>query len=114
MHQILLKGVRGEEHTPGKFRDVQAHIGRTNRIAEARFVPAPPHEIEPSMRELERYIRKPDGLPPVARLALIHYQFEAIHPFSDGNGRIGRVLILLLTCTERVLPTPLLNPSAYL
>jgi Fic family protein len=114
MHQVLLTGVRDSAHTPGQFRQVQAHIGRSDRIEEARFVPAPAHEVEPSMRELERYIQQPDDLPALIRLAMIHYQFEAIHPFSDGNGRIGRVLILMLMCTENLLPIPLLNPSAPL
>lgn len=114
MHQILLQGVRGDDHTPGQFRQVQAHIGRSNKIEEARFVPPPHHEVEPSMRELERYIQQPDDLPALVRLAMVHYQFEAIHPFSDGNGRIGRVLILMLMSTEGVLRTPLLNPSAPL
>ncbi len=114
MHQVLLEGVRGHDRTPGSFRQIQAHIGRSNRIEEARFVPSPPHEIEPRMRELEAYIQSPDDLPPLVRMAMIHYQFEAIHPFADGNGRIGRVLILMLMCTSKLLPTPLLNPSAYL
>ena len=114
MHQILMRGVRGEEKTPGQFRTVQAHIGRSADIADARFVPAPPHAIAPAMEELERYIRADETLPPLVRVAMIHYQFEAIHPFADGNGRIGRVLILLLLCAQKVLPVPLLNPSAFL
>jgi Fic family protein len=114
MHRILLRGVRGHDKSPGAFRKVQAHIGRTSDIREARFVPAPPHLIQGSMEDLENYIRNPDGLPPLVRAAMIHYQFEAIHPFADGNGRIGRVLILLLLCAENVLPLPLLNPSAHL
>jgi Fic family protein len=114
MHQILLQGVRGENKTPGRFRSVQAHIGRTTNIAEATFVPAPPHAIGPAMEQLEQFIQSPSLLPPLVRVAMIHYQFEAIHPFADGNGRIGRVLILLLLCTEKILPVPLLNPSAFL
>lgn len=114
MHQMLLHGVRGQDKTPGQFRAVQAHIGRTAHIAEATFVPAPPHVVGPAMEELERFIQSPSPLPPLVRVAMIHYQFESIHPFADGNGRIGRVLILLLLCTEKVLPVPLLNPSAFL
>lgn len=114
MHQILLQGVRGHDKTPGRFRSVQAHIGRTDRISEATYVPAPPHAIGPAMEELDRFINSPSGLPPLARIAMIHYQFEAIHPFADGNGRIGRVLILLMLCAEKVLPVALLNPSAFL
>ncbi|WP_428937657.1 Fic family protein [Fontivita pretiosa] len=114
MHKILLRGVRGQEKTPGQFRNIPVHIGRNNRIEEARFVPPPAHAVEPCMRQLEQYIRHPDGLPPIVRAAAVHYQFEAIHPFADGNGRIGRVLILLILCTENTLLLPLLNPSAPL
>ena len=114
MHQILLQGVRGQHKTPGQFRSMQAHIGRTDKIAEATYVPSPPHAIGPAMEELARFIKTSSDLPPLARIAMIHYQFEAIHPFADGNGRIGRVLILLMLCTEKVLPVALLNPSAFL
>ncbi len=114
MHQLLMQDARGEDKTPGRFRSVQAHIGRTNNIADATFVPAPPHEVGPAMEQLEQFIRSPSPLPPLARVAMIHYQFETIHPFADGNGRIGRVLILLLLGTQKVLPVPLLNPSAFL
>lgn len=114
MHQILLQDVRGEDKTPGQFRSVQAHIGRTTNIAQATFVPPPPHAVGPAMEKLEQFIQSPSLLPPLARVAMSHYQFEAIHPFADGNGRIGRVLILLLLCTEKVLPVPLLNPSAFM
>jgi Fic family protein len=114
LHKILLRDVRGHDKTPGEFRRVQAFIGRTDRMEDARFVPAPPHEIEPSMRALESYVRGSDGLPPLARVAMVHYQFEAIHPFADGNGRIGRVLIMLMLRSEGLLPWPLINPSAPL
>lgn len=114
MHAMLLRNVRGHDHTPGRFRKVQAHIGNSNRIEEARFVPPPPHLVLPAMEELEAFISKPTDLPPLARVAMIHYQFEAIHPFADGNGRIGRILILLLLCADGILPVPLLNPSAFL
>lgn len=114
MHHILLKGVRGHDKQPGEFRSVQAHIGRTSDIRQARFVPAPPHMIQECMDELAEYIQNSDDLPPLVRAAMAHYQFEAIHPFADGNGRIGRVLILLMLCAENALPLPLLNPSAHL
>lgn len=114
LHKILLRDVRGHDKTPGEFRRVQAFIGRTNRMEDARFVPAPPHEVEPAMRALEAYVRAPEGLPPLARVAMVHYQFEAIHPFADGNGRIGRVLIMLMLRSEGLLPWPLINPSAPL
>lgn len=114
MHAILLEGVRGSDQTPGRFRQVQAHIGRSERIEEARFVPPPPHAVPPCMDALERYLNSADGLPTVLRAAMVHYQFEAIHPFADGNGRVGRVLLLLQLAKEGVLPAPLLNPSAQL
>lgn len=114
MHQILLKGVRGHDMTPGAFRTVQAHIGRSTDIRQARFVPPPPHRVQECMDQLEQFIRADSPIPRVARLAMIHYQFEAIHPFADGNGRIGRVIILLLMCQMGMLPLSLFNPSAYL
>jgi Fic family protein len=114
MHQILLHDVRGQDKTPGQFRALQAHIGRSGRIEEARFVPAPPQVILPAMESLESFIQSPPVLPPLVRAAMIHYQFEAIHPFADGNGRIGRVLILLQLCKDEILPMPLLNPSSFL
>jgi Fic family protein len=113
MHQLLLMGVRGHDKTPGQYRKVQAHIGRSNRIQEARFVPPPPHAIPECMDQFERFIRDDTKVPRVARLAMSHYQFECIHPFADGNGRIGRVLILLLMCRWGMLSVPLFNPSAY-
>jgi len=114
MHENLLRGVRGAEKMPGSFRTTQAHIGRTQDIEKARFVPCPSHEIESCMQQLERYLQKVDEIPPVVRAALVHYQFEAIHPFADGNGRVGRVLLLVQLMKEGVLPAPLLNPSAQL
>jgi Fic family protein len=114
LHHVLLKGVRGHDKTPGEYRRVQAHIGRSNRIEEARFVPPPPHAVPECMEQLERFIREDQSIPRIARLAMTHYQFESIHPFADGNGRIGRVLILLMMCKWDMLPLPLFNPSAYL
>jgi len=114
MHAMLLRNVRGHDRTPGQFRIVPAHIGTSDRIEEARFVPAPPQMILSAMETLEAFIAAPSDLPVVAQVAMIHYQFEAIHPFADGNGRIGRVLILLLLCAKGILPVPLLNPSAFL
>lgn len=114
MHDLLLRGVRGGDKRPGQFREKQVFVGHTERIEEARFVPAPPGKVFELMEQLQAYIQTPGGLPAIARAAMVHYQFEAIHPFEDGNGRIGRVLILLLLCAEKVLPLPLLNPSAFL
>ena len=114
MHRLLMEQVRGEDKQPGQFRSRQVHIGKTTRIEEARFVPPPPLLVPELMDQLITYVQSPSDLPPLARSAMIHYQFEAIHPFADGNGRIGRVLILMLLCAEKVLPLPLLNPSAFL
>jgi Fic family protein len=114
VHQVLLRGVRGHDRTPGEYRKVQAHIGRSTRIDEARFVPPPPHLVPECMGHLERFMRDDKSVPRVARLAMAHYQFECIHPFADGNGRIGRVLILILMQQWGMLPLPLFNPSAYL
>jgi Fic family protein len=114
MHAMLLQGVGGEDQTPGQFRSVQAHIGRSADIDQARFVPCPPHAIERSMELLEGYLAVKDDLPPLISSAMVHYQFECIHPFADGNGRVGRVLLLVQLIKEGVLPAPLLNPSAQL
>lgn len=114
VHRILLKGVRGEQGAPGEFRTCQVHIGPQGAgIEQATFVPAPPSEVLPLMGALERYLHEPSDLPPVVRLALMHYQFEAIHPFRDGNGRVGRLLISLMLCLDGTLPLPLLYLSAY-
>ena len=113
MHQMLMSGVRGGDKTPGAFRDVQVVIGPTKRIEEARYVPPPPIFVDSLMSEFEKYIQSPSDIPPLVRLALVHYQFEAIHPFQDGNGRIGRLLITLMLCSEGLLPLPMLYLSAY-
>lgn len=114
-HGILLQGVRGQNKSPGEFRREQNYVGQTRqRIWEARFVPPPPTEMQWALHELERYIwNPPEKMPVLIQLALIHYQFEAIHPFLDGNGRMGRMLITLLLCERQLLPGPLLYLSAY-
>lgn len=114
MHGILLEGVRGQEHTTGEFRRSQNWIGPPGcSLADATFVPPPPSEMCEAIDALETYLHEPSTLPPLVRLAVIHYQFEAIHPFLDGNGRIGRLMITLLLCMEGNLPGPLLYLSAY-
>lgn len=114
VHRILLGGVRGGEGTPGEFRKCQVHIGPPGAgIEQATFVPPPPSEVGGLLSALERYLHEPSDLPPVVRLALVHYQFEAIHPFRDGNGRVGRLLISLMLCLDGILPMPLLYLSAY-
>ena len=114
MHAMLMVGVRGEEQRPGQFRRVQAYIGRSHDIRDAAFVPPPHYLVNDAMESLERFIRQPDRTPALLRSAMIHYQFETIHPFADGNGRTGRALILLLLCEEGKLPLPVLNPSLYM
>lgn len=114
MHALLLKGVRGQRHAIGEFRRTQNWIGAEQRpIDEATFVPPPPNEMKDALSAFERYLHAKSDLPPLVRLAAIHYQFEAIHPFYDGNGRVGRLLITLLLCMEGILPEPLLYLSAY-
>lgn len=114
LHLKLLDGVRGQERTPGEFRRTQNWIGPPGcDIRDATFVPPPPEQMETALDELEQFLHAQSSLPPLVRLALIHYQFEAIHPFADGNGRIGRLLITLILCLDGTLPGPLLYLSAY-
>lgn len=114
-HRLLLDGVRGSGKQPGELRRSQNWIGGT-RPGNAAFVPPPPERVADLLAEMERYIH--DGtspsLPPLVKIALIHAQFETIHPFLDGNGRIGRLLIAALMEHWRLLPEPLLYLSAYL
>ena len=114
MHERLMHGVRGASMTPGEFRRSQNWIGPPGcTLADAAFVPPPVAEMTQALSDFEKYLHEPPVLPPLVRLALIHYQFEAIHPFVDGNGRIGRLLITLLLCVEGLLPQPLLYLSAF-
>jgi Fic family protein len=114
MHARLLEGVRGQNLTPGEFRRSQNWIGPPGcTLTDATFVPPPVDEMNTQLGLLEKYLHSQSPLPPLIRLAMVHYQFEAIHPFLDGNGRIGRLLITLLLCTEKLLPQPLLYLSAY-
>jgi Fic family protein len=115
LHEILLKDVRGEQRAPGKFRKVQNWIGPAGcSIEEATYVPPPPEQMQASLDMFEKFINAPHGgLPVLVWLAMVHYQFEAIHPFLDGNGRIGRLLITMLLCTKGLLDKPLLYLSAY-
>ena len=113
-HERLMHGVRGDSMTPGEFRRSQNWIGPPGcTLADAAFVPPPVAEMTQALSDFEKYLHEPPVLPPLVRLALIHYQFEAIHPFLDGNGRIGRLLITLLLCVEGLLPQPLLYLSAF-
>lgn len=115
IHEKLLTDVRGKHATPGEFRQSQNWIGPPNcTLNQATFVPPPVPHMHEALDALEKYLHQDDTYPPLMRLALIHYQFEAIHPFVDGNGRIGRLLLTLLLIQWGLLPSPLLYLSAYL
>lgn len=114
LHARLMDGVRGGELTPGEFRTRQNWIGDPGcKIVDATYVPPPVVEMMAALDDFERYIHTLSELPPLVRMAILHYQFEAIHPFVDGNGRIGRLLITLMLVTEGLLPQPLLYLSAF-
>ncbi len=114
MHARLMEGVRGDVWTPGEFRRSQNWIGPAGSTLEtAPYVPPPVDEMLAALGDLENFIHAPSDLPPLIRLGLIHYQFEAIHPFLDGNGRVGRLLVALLLSAWQLLPQPLLYLSAY-
>lgn len=114
VHQVLMSGVRGSERRPGEFRTSQVIIGSGRRgIQYARHVPPPPTEMLASLYEMEQFFHSDCNIPLLVQLALIHYQFEAIHPFEDGNGRTGRLLITLLLCEQGYLSHPWLYLSDY-
>jgi Fic family protein len=114
LHERLMEGMRGEQATPGEFRRSQNWIGRPGcTLTDAEYVPPPAPEMLTALDPLEKYLHGENAYPPLMRLAFIHYQFEAIHPFLDGNGRIGRLLISLLLVNWNLLPLPLLYLSAY-
>ncbi|MGQ9712851.1 MAG: Fic family protein [Desulfotomaculales bacterium] len=114
LHAVLMEDVRGAGRAPGEFRKVQNWIGPPgSTLAEATFVPPPPSELPRVLDAFEKFFHEETSLPPLVRLAMIHYQFEAIHPFLDGNGRLGRMLIVLLLCAWDILPQPLLYLSPY-
>ena len=118
LHAVLLGGVRGDADRPGEFRQEQNYLGTQGQgIANARFVPPPASELRRCLQELEAYLNpstpnEPE-LPLLIRLALSHYQFETIHPFRDGNGRVGRLLIPLILCNEQRMSAPTLFMSGY-
>jgi len=114
LHAILMEGVRGERATPGEFRQSQNWIGPPGcTLNDATFVPPPVTEMREALDHLEEFLHADTELPPLVELALIHYQFETIHPFLDGNGRIGRLLIALFLCQRGILTKPLLYLSAF-
>jgi len=115
VHEQLMHGVRGQERNPGEVRTTQNWIGHGgSSLNDAVFVPPPAHEVGPALAALETFIHAERQLPTLVRIGLVHAQFETIHPFLDGNGRVGRLLITLLLCEQRVLLQPVLYISHYL
>ncbi|MDQ2806710.1 MAG: Fic family protein [Chloroflexota bacterium] len=114
LHEKLMRGVRGDQATPGEFRHSQNWIGPPgSTLNTATFVPPPPPDMLDALDAFEKYLHRPAEYPALIRLAFVHYQFEAIHPFLDGNGRVGRLILPLLLVHWDLLPVPLLNLSAY-
>ncbi len=114
-HAVLMEGVRGLEKSPGEFRYSQNWIGgQGSTIKNARYIPPNPSDMQTAMSDLEKYINSDSTVDPLIQAALIHYQFETIHPFLDGNGRVGRLLITLFLMEKGILTTPALYISYYL
>ncbi|MDE6738596.1 MAG: Fic family protein [Lachnospiraceae bacterium] len=114
-HAVLMSGVRGQEKNPGEFRRSQNWIGgQGSTLKNARYIPPSPDDMVEAMSDLEKYINVDDDMNALIRAALIHYQFETIHPFLDGNGRVGRLLITLFLIEKKVLTTPALYISYFL
>jgi Fic family protein len=114
IHQELMEGVRGAERNPGEFRRSQNWIGAGGcSLAEASYVPPPPHEMLQSLDNLEKFLHSPQPMPTLIKVGLAHAQFETIHPFLNGNGRTGRLLITFLLCEQNILQRPLLYISYY-
>jgi Fic family protein len=114
IHQELMKGVRGAERNPGEFRRSQNWIGAGGcSLVQATYVPPPPYEMLQSLDNLEKFLHSPQPMPTLIKVGLAHAQFETIHPFLDGNGRTGRLLITFLLCEQNILQRPLLYISYY-
>jgi Fic family protein len=114
IHQELMQGVRGAERNPGEFRRSQNWIGAGGcSLAKASYVPPPPHQMLQSLDNLEKFLHSPQPMPTLIKVGLAHAQFETIHPFLDGNGRTGRLLITFLLCEQNILQRPLLYISYY-
>ena len=115
IHQELLAGVRGQEKNPGEFRRSQNWIGAANcTLKEARYIPPNVEDMNVALTDLERYMNEGDDYDPLIRIALIHYQFETIHPFLDGNGRVGRLMILLYLMEQGYISKPIIYISYFL
>lgn len=114
-HEVLMSGVRGQEKNPGEFRTSQNWIGAAgSSLKNARYIPPNPEDMVNAMSDLEKYINSDDSLDLLIQAALLHYQFETIHPFLDGNGRVGRLLITLFLMEKKALNSPALYISYYL
>ncbi len=114
-HNVLMQGVRGQEKSPGEFRHSQNWIGgQGSSLKNARYIPPNTEDMIEAISDLEKYINNDDEVDPLIKAALIHYQFETIHPFLDGNGRVGRLLITMFLIEKRVLTTPALYISYFL
>lgn len=114
VHEVLLSGVRGQERDPGQLRRSQNWIGSSDNTPDtAMFVPPALDDLGPALTDLERFVHDDHGLPPLIAVALAHYQFETIHPFLDGNGRLGRLLVVFLLMEQELLPSPLLYLSGF-
>jgi Fic family protein len=114
IHAVLMEGVRGGRLTPGELRTSQNWIGPAGAtLSTATFVPPPPHEVPQALSDLEKFLHSDSGLPPLIQVGLAHAQFETIHPFLDGNGRLGRLLITFLLTEKRLLKKPVLYLSHY-
>lgn len=114
-HAVLMEGVRGQEKNPGEFRYSQNWIGgQGSTLKNARYIPPNPEDMKEAISDLEKYMNAEDSLDPLVRAALIHYQFETIHPFLDGNGRVGRLLITLFLMEKKILTAPALYISYFL
>lgn len=115
IHRELLEGVRGSERAPGEFRSSQNWIGAPGgTLADAIYIPPPPHEMTLALDDFERFLHSEAPMPFLIKVGLAHAQFETIHPFVDGNGRVGRLLITFLLCERGILNQPLLYLSYYL
>lgn len=114
IHRLLMQGVRGADRHPGEFRTAQNWIGKPGATREtARFVPPSPTDMDKALDDLEKFIHGDTLLPPLLKVGLVHAQFETIHPFLDGNGRVGRLLITFILCSKGVLRKPLLYLSHF-
>jgi Fic family protein len=115
VHAVLMEGVRGQEKNPGEFRRSQNWIGgQGSTLKNARYIPPNVEDMRDAMSDLEKYMNADDELDVLIRAALIHYQFETIHPFLDGNGRVGRLLITLFLMEQKALSAPALYISYFL